>query len=89
LITSFDDHSRYLLYARLNPKFAVPNHQDCGAKPLATKLVSRFAPQQIYEYAYVAKSLQLRVSLRALKACRFPEFNAILKFMLLSIASKH
>jgi hypothetical protein len=42
LITSLDDHSRYLLYARLNPKFAVPNHQDCGAKPLDTKLISRF-----------------------------------------------
>jgi hypothetical protein len=57
--------------------------------PLRQRLFRNFAPQQIYEYAFVAKSLQLRVSLRGLKAHRFPEFNGTLKFMLLSFASKH
>jgi hypothetical protein len=45
---------------------------------LLQRLFRVFAPQHIYGYAFVAKSLQLRVSLMVLKAYRFPEFNAIL-----------
>jgi hypothetical protein len=50
-----------------NPDCAVASY--CDLKILSTKLVSRFlppwqvAPRHINEYAYVIKSLQLRVSL--------------------------